>query len=327
VVAGGDHNTASAGGGMVAGGQSNTASGVNAMIVGGTSNTASGTNSLVGGVLASSNNLANTFVWSDGSTATTFDASTSRQFSVLASNGIRLFNTPISGCIVSGGTINCTSDRNVKTNIVHIDGQEVLARLRSLPLQTYTMIAGDPSIHHLGPMAQDFYAAFGLGENDRAIATIDLDGVSLASIQALDTLVQEQDARIATLEQERDSLQARLDALDARLAALERPGTGSLATSGGGPAAPATGAAILALAVVLALPGTRRVLSERVGGAIQAQDGRPMSHHALHDNLASEAARDPSARPARVSSAPPASARPKGSGRKRRRGSGRRRGR
>ena len=45
--------------------------------------------------------------------------------------------------------------------------------------------AQDPSIGHMGPIARDFYGAFGLGEDDKHIATVDADGVALAAIQRL----------------------------------------------------------------------------------------------------------------------------------------------
>jgi hypothetical protein len=74
----------------------------------------------------------------------------------------------------------------------------------------------------MGPVAQDFYAAFGLGEDEGHISTIDADGVALAAIQGLYALVQEQEAQIEDLEE-------RLTALKALVAAM---GQG---TEGGGP--------------------------------------------------------------------------------------------
>ena len=58
----------------------------------------------------------------------------------------------------------------------------------------------DDSIRHLGPVAQDFYAAFGLGESELAINMQDADGVAFASIQGLYELLLEQQALIAALE-------------------------------------------------------------------------------------------------------------------------------
>jgi hypothetical protein len=74
-------------------------------------------------------------------------------------------------------------------------------------------------------MAQDFYAAFGLGESERYISTIDADGVALAAIQGLYGLVLERDARIEELASENAALEHRLDDLEARLVALETGST------------------------------------------------------------------------------------------------------
>jgi hypothetical protein len=51
-------------------------------------------------------------------------------------------------------------------------------------------------------MAQDFRRAFGLGESRRYIDTVDSEGVALAAIKGLSSVVSEQDARIARLERQ-----------------------------------------------------------------------------------------------------------------------------
>jgi hypothetical protein len=53
----------------------------------------------------------------------------------------------------------------------------------------------------MGPMAQDFRAAFGLGVSDELIDSVDPDGVALAAIQGLHELVREKDERIRALEE------------------------------------------------------------------------------------------------------------------------------
>ncbi len=58
----------------------------------------------------------------------------------------------------------------------------------------------DPDVRHLGPMAQDFAAAFGLGENERWIDTIDADGVNMVAIQELTRRLRALEARLAQLE-------------------------------------------------------------------------------------------------------------------------------
>ena len=111
------------------------------------------------------------------------------------------------------------SDRNVKTNLVSIDPQAVLAGVARLPMTTW-QYKTEPGVRHVGPMAQDFYAAFNVGEDNRHIAEVDEGGVALAAIQGLNSQVQqlkkalaEKDAACTTLQQENQTMEQRLDAL------------------------------------------------------------------------------------------------------------------
>jgi len=45
-------------------------------------------------------------------------------------------------------------------------------------------------------MARDFHAAFGLGESEKRINTVDADGVALAAIQGLNQKLEEKDREI-----------------------------------------------------------------------------------------------------------------------------------
>jgi hypothetical protein len=80
----------------------------------------------------------------------------------------------------------------------------------------------EAAIRHLGPMAQDFYAAFGLGEDDKHINTIDADGIALISIQALYELSLEKDKQIAAQSQEIDALKQRIEKLEKLVQALNK---------------------------------------------------------------------------------------------------------
>ena len=75
--------------------------------------------------------------------------------------------------------------------------------------------AQDESIRHMGPMAQDFHDAFGLGVSDKLIDTIDPDGVALAAIQGLRAIVRDNEERLAEKDGEINELRARLDRLEA----------------------------------------------------------------------------------------------------------------
>jgi len=79
----------------------------------------------------------------------------------------------------------CTSDRNAKENFVAVDGQDILKRLVAMPLSTWNFKGADPKMRLLGPTAQDFHAAFGLGDDDKTIVSTNLHGVALAAIQGL----------------------------------------------------------------------------------------------------------------------------------------------
>jgi hypothetical protein len=68
--------------------------------------------------------------------------------------------------------------------------------------------AQDPSIGHMGPIARDFYGAFGLGEDDKHIATVDADGVALAAIQRLHELLREKGEKRSTLEERIEAMES-----------------------------------------------------------------------------------------------------------------------
>ena len=101
---------------------------------------------------------------------------------------------------VSAISYTTTSDRNVKENFTEIDPQAVLARVAVLPITEWSFKV-DTATRHIGPMAQDFYAAFGVGPDDKHIATVDEEGVALAAIQGLNQKLNEKDAEIQDLKQ------------------------------------------------------------------------------------------------------------------------------
>jgi hypothetical protein len=112
------------------------------------------------------------------------------------------------------------SDARAKQDFIPVDGQAVLRRLRDVPINTWRYRADVSGARHMGPTAQDFYAAFGLGEDEHHIAPLDSNGVALAAIQELDRKVAERDARIAALEQENADMADRLARLERLVAEL-----------------------------------------------------------------------------------------------------------
>ncbi len=119
-------------------------------------------------------------------------------------------NNPVSALHVVGTvtatTFNPPSDRNLKENFTPVSPREVLDKVTALPISRWNF-KGDTATPHVGPMAQDFHAAFALGTDDKHIATVDADGVALAAIQGLNQKVEEKDARIAELERRLEKLE------------------------------------------------------------------------------------------------------------------------
>jgi hypothetical protein len=100
----------------------------------------------------------------------------------------------------------CVSDRNLKRDLEPVDEQAVLESIARMPVSTWSYKSDDPSVRHLGPMAQDFRAAFGLGSTDRAYDPIDAHGVELAAIKALYQRVQKEEELIDRLARENQEL-------------------------------------------------------------------------------------------------------------------------
>ena len=126
----------------------------------------------------------------------------------------------VAGGLYVNGTFVSSSDRNAKENFKPVDPRAVLEKVAALPLSEWNY-KSDTASRHLGPMAQDFHAAFGIGPDDKHIATVDADGVALAAIQGLNQKVddrsQESGARIQKLEAENAELKARLTNLERRI--------------------------------------------------------------------------------------------------------------
>jgi len=105
-----------------------------------------------------------------------------------------------SGDLVIRGSLTQNSDRNTKKNIEAVNPVQVLETVAELPISSWQFKNDTEKSRHLGPMAQDFYAAFGLGRDEKGIAPGDMSGVALAAIKGLYTIGKEKDAKIAELE-------------------------------------------------------------------------------------------------------------------------------
>jgi trimeric autotransporter adhesin len=148
------------------------------------------------------------------------DPNSAEQYSILLLTG-----GGNAGYITWGGQgIDWACDRNVKENFLPVDSSRVLEQLAAMPISTWTYKAQSRNpVRYLGPVAQDFHAAFGLGPDDKHINEIDEMGVALAAIQGLN---QKLDAENAKLQGQVADLQSQLDGLRKAVALL----TGKSAT-------------------------------------------------------------------------------------------------
>jgi hypothetical protein len=195
------------------------------------------------GYHAHTNARQGSFVFADRSTVDTLRAGVNHSSNWRVSGGFRIFTasnlstgvTIQSGASVSnwgqsnaviststgaflstGGVWTNASDVNRKHLFENISGEDILLKLRHLPITRWSYRSENDNIKHIGPMAQDFYAAFGLGNDEKSIGTVDADGVALASIKALES-------RTSKMLTELEKLKAENDALRNQLATQNKP--------------------------------------------------------------------------------------------------------
>lgn len=119
------------------------------------------------------------------------------------------------------GTVTPMSDRNMKKDFVEVNTHEVLDKIAALPITTWQYKRDPGVLRHIGPMAQDFHAAFNVGKDDKTISVTDAAGVSLAGIQALNQRCDQLVAESAKKDEVINDLESRLEELTARMTALE----------------------------------------------------------------------------------------------------------
>src|SRR5262249_16055711 len=140
----------------------NTASGVEALFFNttGSTNTASGFHALITNSTGNGNTAIG--VGADVSAGNLTNATAMCTRAILDnSNKIRLGNNQVTG-IEGQVAFTASSDKTQKENFQPVDGEEVLEKIRGFELSSWNFIGHDPKeFRHYGPMAQDFYAAFG----------------------------------------------------------------------------------------------------------------------------------------------------------------------
>lgn len=241
------NNVRASGDNSVAFGLRSTAAQVSAFAAG-EDNTASGAASVALGYHAHTNARQGSFVFSDRSSVDTLRAGVNHSASWRVSGGFRIYSssnlstgvtiqsgasvsnwgqasavisTSTGALLTTGGVWQNASDVHRKHLFADVSGEEILGKLREVPVRTWSYRVEDATVRHMGPTAQDFYRVFGLGTDSTSIGTVDADGVSLAAIQALDERSRAQRTELDALRAENDELRERLTALTEHLARIE----------------------------------------------------------------------------------------------------------
>ncbi len=217
-------------GAAILGGQWNVISNLayQGVVAGGFSNMVGGQNAFAAGTRARATH-AGSFVWGDYQVTNIIASSAINQTTFRSSGGFRIFT---SGVLTSGvqvaansGAWTQISDVNAKEAFAPVDTRAVLDRVAAMPITTWRYKGQDEAIRHIGPTAQDFHAAFGVGDAPGyGITTVDADGVALAAIQALakeNGTLKEQvsgfSVQMSELEEENRVLREELDAIKRKL--------------------------------------------------------------------------------------------------------------
>ena len=233
-VSGGQYNLASGSGAVVAGGSQNRADGSVSVVGGGLQNFATALYATVpGGFLARATNVG-AFVWGGTGSAITTASTNGFSFTVRAVGGVRFITTDIDSTVVSpvpgglngvflapnSGAWASLSDSNAKTKVTAVDPRRILSKLAAMPVTQWEYKSDPDRRRYIGPMAQDFHAAFGLGYDDKSISTLDSDGVMYAAIQGLVEELKERDTAMAARDKKIDELNAKLKSFEERLRSL-----------------------------------------------------------------------------------------------------------
>ena len=145
-------------------------------------------------------------------------SSADNQFTSRYAGGYRLFTnddmTVGVSLTPSDNSWNIISDSTKKERFLKADGEAMLVKLRDLRLGSLNY-KSTPAKRHYGPMAQEFYAAYGKDAygpigNDTTINQANLEGGRMIMIKALEARTADQAKEIALLKAENESLTSRL---------------------------------------------------------------------------------------------------------------------
>ena len=206
--------------GCTAIGFTNTASGQGSVAIG-YRVTADADYAVALGHRASANGHSGVFMAGDESTTDSIQAVANNEFAARYAGGYRFRTnaTLTTGCNLPAGSgvFSCSSSRMLKEHFAGVDGEDLLARFRQVPVNTWSYIGEAGGVRHLGPFAEDFRAAFGLGVDSQSIGLLDIAGVNFAAVKALEART----AQLQAKQGEVDQLRTQVTSLEGRVQQLE----------------------------------------------------------------------------------------------------------
>jgi trimeric autotransporter adhesin len=221
-IGGGAYNQTSGEFSAIVGGGDNIATGNNSVVLGGFRNLASGNESIAAGYWARATHNQSAVIGQNPNGPT--ESSGVATFTTHFQNGYFLFGgTSAVGGVksckyvpdVSNGWV-CSSDKNLKSKIQNLNSQVVLGKLMTLPISSWSFKGGE-RYRQIGPMAQDFFSAFRLGDDDKHISPMNMSGVALAAIQGLNQKLETEKAKNKAKEAEIAGLKADLALIKKKL--------------------------------------------------------------------------------------------------------------
>ena len=192
-------------------------------------NFASGDYSICMGYHTNTNNKTGAIVFADASSSAYTPATADNQFVVRASGGYFFYSnsTLTTGVTLASGSGSWStlSDKRAKENFKPVDHKNILSNLREIKVYTWNYKTQDKKVRHIGPTAQDFYSGFGLGENDTTISAVDIDGVNISALQALEIQSRELNEKTREIEKmkaELELLRRQKEELEMRVIRIEQ---------------------------------------------------------------------------------------------------------
>lgn len=181
--------------------------------------------STVLGSYVSSGTNTGCFMWGDASTTDTLYPMATYSFNARASGGVVFYSSTdlLNGVSLApgGGSWNMISDQNKKDNILLLNPNAFKPRFHDLNVYAWNYKSNPTT--HVGPMAQDFFAAFGVGELNTYINMLDADGVALLGIKLLKQEIDDKstsEEKISETENQIENEKSELDELEKRIKEL-----------------------------------------------------------------------------------------------------------